>query len=61
MKDIDQRIANLSPDQRALLELKIREKKLDIRVAQTIPRRRDVGSLPLSFSQQRFWFLDQLE
>ena len=61
MKDINRRIANLSPDQRALFELKFREKNLDIRVAQTIPRRRDIGPLPLSFAQQRLWFLNQLE
>ena len=55
------RLANLSPAKRALLELRLKEKGTILPVEQTIPRRATRGSAPLSFAQQRLWFLHQLE
>ncbi len=47
--DITRQIAELSPEKRALLALRL--KKSGARL----------GSFPLSFAQERFWFIDQLE
>src|SRR5436853_1471809 len=59
------RIADLPPDQLALLMLKLREKASsrvdkEPRLADIRPVSRD-GNIPLSFGQQRLWFIDQLQ
>src|SRR5258706_4830059 len=60
-KDIQIRLASLSPAKRALLELKLKQGRTGIAESLTIPRRVNNESAPLSFAQQRLWFLSQLE
>ncbi|MBN1204893.1 MAG: amino acid adenylation domain-containing protein, partial [Myxococcaceae bacterium] len=58
MKDIRQQLEKLTPKQRALYELMLKEKA---RPRQTLARRQGSGPAPASFPQQRLWVLQQLE
>ena len=59
--NLDERIATLSPAKRALLERYLQEKSIAATPALSIPKRDPSAPLPLSFSQQRLWFLEQLQ
>ncbi|HEX6288073.1 MAG TPA: amino acid adenylation domain-containing protein [Herpetosiphonaceae bacterium] len=54
------RRSQLSPERQALLAQLKRGALAGVAKAPTIPRRAAEGPIPLSFSQQRLWFLDQL-
>jgi amino acid adenylation domain-containing protein len=58
--ELSRRLASLSPSKRALLERKLRDK---VSASQVVPiaRRANAGLAPLSFGQQRLWFLNQWE
>ncbi len=66
MNDLQKRLENLSPEKRELLLQKlIKDKRiLHGKAASRTPAIGPVsrsGEIPLSFAQQRLWFLDQLE
>ena len=61
MNNRTDRVTNLSPAKRALLELKLGEGSARTPAEQTIPCRATRESAPLSFAQQRLWFLNRFE
>ena len=61
MNNIYEQIANLSPEKRAVFEKMLLEEGVDLSQMPILPRTDKSVGAPLSFSQQRLWFLDQLE
>src|SRR5579864_5526893 len=56
-----QRVETLSPQKRALLEAALKRRREATGGLSPIPRRESSGPAPLSFPQQRIWFLEQWE
>ena len=61
MSPFYQQLATLTPEQRALFEQKLVAQGLQTPTVNRIPRRDTDQALPLSFAQQRLWFMQQLE
>nr|QEO74680.1 condensation domain-containing protein [uncultured bacterium] len=61
MSDIAKQISELSIEKRQLLERYLKTAGLNLTNAVILPQRRNTNRFPLSFAQQRLWFLDQLE
>ena len=59
METTTDRLAGLSPEKRALLEATLRKKR--VAAAAIPPRGRTEDPLPLSFSQERLWLVQQLD
>jgi amino acid adenylation domain-containing protein len=59
MRDLESRISALSPAKRALLERRLHEKAEQMAAAPIQPRS-SAGKPPMSFGQERLWFLDRL-
>jgi len=61
MTNLFQKLSTLSPEQRALFEQKLAERGLQSPQNASIPRRPATEHPPLSFAQQRLWFIQQLD
>jgi amino acid adenylation domain-containing protein len=61
MSDLTERIAALSPEQRALFAAKLKNRGLSTPQPKVIPRRKQPNYNRLSFDQERIWIVDQIE
>ncbi len=61
MNDLAKNIAGFSAEKRELLDRYLKSAGLNLTSALIVPQRRETNRFPLSFAQERLWFLDQLE
>ncbi|MGB7443478.1 MAG: condensation domain-containing protein, partial [Coleofasciculaceae cyanobacterium] len=60
INNFSQRIANLSPEQRELLDLRLKQTDVKQFTTSVIQKRAKSDVLPLSSAQERLWILHQL-
>ncbi|TCP54482.1 non-ribosomal peptide synthase protein (TIGR01720 family)/amino acid adenylation domain-containing protein [Tumebacillus sp. BK434] len=65
MKDLQERIKSLSPEQRKVFEAQLKKMGIEIpqeqKEEETIPPRGHNNPSPLSYDQERIWFFQQME
>src|SRR5258708_28474335 len=62
MNELANRLSALSPEQRALFELRLKHQQASAGPkTETIPRRQQESYRPLSLDQERIWFIQQLD
>ncbi|HET6762121.1 MAG TPA: condensation domain-containing protein, partial [Longimicrobiaceae bacterium] len=61
MSDVLKRLAELSPEKRRLLEMRLQVARQEAAGPALRPRERTGAPFPLSFSQQRLWVVDELQ
>ncbi|MEM7353839.1 MAG: condensation domain-containing protein, partial [Acidobacteriota bacterium] len=61
MRGLSKRLASLSPQQRELLQHRLKDRGLAASNLPILPRTEKRSSFPLTFAQERVWFLHQME
>jgi amino acid adenylation domain-containing protein len=61
MSALSERVAGLSPEKQRLFALLLKEKNIGLSRLPLLAQSRETNIFPLSFAQQRLWFLDQLD